>query len=138
METYTAKQIAEILQKNDVRMNLRTVRYYTQIGMIPPLELFGNKRVYTNKHLQYFRAIITLTRTGETLATIQELLRTMSIEDVAKIGDQLHLYQPSRILENETHQITEDVVITISPRISAEVKQKVIDYVSTLLRGEQK
>jgi DNA-binding transcriptional MerR regulator len=138
METYTAKQIAEILQKNDVRMNLRTVRYYTQIGMIPPLELFGNKRVYTNKHLQYFRAIITLTRTGETLATIQEMLRTMSIEDVAKIGDQMHLYQPSRILENETHQITEDVVITISPRISAEVKQKVIDSVSMLLRGEQK
>jgi DNA-binding transcriptional MerR regulator len=138
METYTAKQIAEILQKNDVRMNLRTVRYYTQIGMIPPLELFGNKRVYTNKHLQYFRAIITLTRTGETLATIQEMLRTMSIEDIAKIGDQMHLYQPSRILENETHQITEDVVITISPRISAEVKQKVIDSVSMLLRGEQK
>lgn len=138
METYTAKQVADIIQKEDPRMNLRTVRYYTQIGMIPSLELSGNKRVYTNKHLQYLRAIITLTRTGETLGVIQEKLKSLSIEEIEKIGNQLHLYQPNRLLENETHQITEDVVITLSPRISAEVKQKVIDSVSMLLRGEQK
>lgn len=138
METYTAKQVADIIQKDDPRMNLRTVRYYTQIGMIPSLELSGNKRVYTNKHLQYLRAIITLTRTGETLGVIQEKLKSLSIEEIEKIGNQLHLYQPNRLLENETHQITEDVVITLSPRISAEVKQKVIDSVSMLLRGEQK
>ncbi|MEV5025462.1 MerR family transcriptional regulator [Paenibacillus sp. LPE1-1-1.1] len=138
METYTAKQVADIIQKDDPRMNLRTVRYYTQIGMIPSLELSGNKRVYTNKHLQYLRAIITLTRTGETLGVIQEKLKSLSIEEIEKIGNQLHLYQPNRLLENETHQITEDVVISLSPRISAEVKQKVIDSVSMLLRGEQK
>ncbi|KKO54152.1 MerR family transcriptional regulator [Paenibacillus sp. DMB20] len=136
MNSYTAKQIAEILQQDDPRMNLRTVRYYTQIGMVPPLELVGNKRVYTDNHIHYFRAIITLTRTGETLASIQETLKKLSSEDIEKISQQLTWFEPSRIIENETLKITDDVIITISPRISAELKQKVIDSVSQALRGE--
>ncbi|MNB93289.1 hypothetical protein D3C75_404110 [compost metagenome] len=136
MNSYTAKQIAEILQQDDPRMNLRTVRYYTQIGMVPPLELVGNKRVYTDNHIHYFRAIITLSRTGETLASIQETLKKLSLEDIEKVSQQLTLYEPSRIIENETLKITDDVIITISPRISAELKQRVIDSVSEVLRGE--
>lgn len=136
MNSYTAKQIAEILQQDDPRMNLRTVRYYTQIGMVPPLELVGNKRVYTDIHIHYFRAIITLSRTGETLASIQETLKKLSLEDIEKVSQQLTLYEPSRIIENETLKITDDVIITISPRISAELKQRVIDSVSQVLRGE--
>lgn len=136
MNSYTAKQTAEILQQDDPRMNLRTVRYYTQIGMVPPLELVGNKRVYTDNHIHYFRAIITLTRTGETLASIQETLKKLSSEDIEKISQQLTWFEPSRIIENETLKITDDVIITISPRISAELKQKVIDSVSQALRGE--
>jgi DNA-binding transcriptional MerR regulator len=138
MNSYTAKQIAEILQQDDPRMNLRTVRYYTQIGMVPPLELVGNKRVYTDKHIHFFRAIITLTRTGETLASIQEKLKTLSLEEVEKVGQQMHIYDPSRVLENETLTINEDVAITLSPRISAELKQKVINSVSQALRGENR
>ncbi|MNJ44767.1 MerR family transcriptional regulator [Paenibacillus fonticola] len=136
MNSYTAKQIAEILQQDDPRMNLRTVRYYTQIGMVPPLELMGNKRVYTEHHIHYFRAIMTLSRTGETLASIQETLKELSLEDIEKISQQLALYEPSRIIENETLKITDDVIITISPRISAELKQRVIDSVSQALKGE--
>jgi DNA-binding transcriptional MerR regulator len=138
MDIFTAKQIAELIQKEDPTMNLRTVRYYTQIGVIPPLDLVGNKRVYTNAHVQYLRAIITLSRTGETLAAIQEKLKNLSIEEIEKIGDQIQLFKSDRVLENETYQITEDVVITLSPRISAEIKQKVIDSVSKLLKGEKK
>ncbi|MFP4977519.1 MerR family transcriptional regulator [Paenibacillus sp. CN-4] len=138
MNYYTAKQIAEFLQQDDPRMNLRTVRYYTQIGMIPPLELVGNKRVYTDHHLEYFRAILTLSRTGETLASIQETLKKLSLEDIKKISQQLTWVEPSRILENETLKITDDVFITLSPRISGELKQKVIDSVSQALRGEHR
>lgn len=135
MNSYTAKQVSEILQEDDPRMNLRTVRYYTQIGIIPPLDLVGNKRVYTDKHLHYFRAIMTLSRTGQTLASIQETLQNMELKDVEKISEQMALVDPSRILENETLKITDDVIITMSPRISAELKQKVIDSVSQVLRG---
>ncbi|WP_281889991.1 MerR family transcriptional regulator [Paenibacillus sp. YYML68] len=136
MNSYTAKQVAEILQKDDPRMNLRTVRYYTQIGMVPPLELMGNKRVYTDNHIHYFRAIITLSRTGETLASIQGTLKKLSLVDIEKISQQLTWYEPSRMIENETLKITDDVMITISPRISAELKQRVIDSVSQALRGD--
>lgn len=136
MSGYTAKQIADILSADDSRMNLRTVRYYTQIGMVPPLELAGNKRVYTDKHLHYFRAILTLSRTGETLSAIQDRLKELTLEEVKKISQQLVLYEPSTIIDNDTLKITDDVIITVSPRISAEVKQKVIDSVSQVLRSE--
>jgi len=136
MNSYTAKQIAEMIQQDDPRMNLRTVRYYTQIGIVPPLELVGNKRVYTDKHLIYFRAIITLARTGETLASIQETLNKLSLDDIEKISQQLTLYDSNRIIENDTLKITDDIIITVSPRISAELKQKVIDSVHQALKED--
>lgn len=137
MNYYTAKQVSEILQQDDPKMNLRTVRYYTQIGMVPPLELIGNKRVYSQRHIHFFRAIITLTRTGESLAFIQEKLKSLPIEEVEKIGQQIHLHDPIRVLENETFTLTEDVAITLSPRISADLKQKVIESVSHILREDK-
>lgn len=136
MNSYTAKQIAEMIQQDDPRMNLRTVRYYTQIGMVPPLELVGNKRVYTDKHLIYFRAIITLARTGETLASIQDTLNKLSLDDIEKISQQMTLYDSNRIIENDTLKITDDIIITVSPRISAELKQKVIDSVHQALKED--
>ncbi|MNM47088.1 hypothetical protein D3C81_580480 [compost metagenome] len=70
------------------------------------------------------------------MASIQETLKKLSLEDIEKVSQQLTLYEPSRIIENETLKITDDVIITISPRISAELKQRVIDSVSEVLRGE--
>lgn len=137
MSGYTAKQVAEILQQDDPKMNVRTIRYYTQIGMVPALELIGNKRMYTDKHLHFFRAILTLTRTGERLASIQEKLKSLTIEEIEKIGQQMYLYDSNRVLANETLAISEDIAITVSPRVSAELKQKVIDSVSQLVRGDK-
>ncbi|MBP1994474.1 MerR family transcriptional regulator [Paenibacillus eucommiae] len=136
MKAYTAKQVTEILQKDDPQINLRTVRYYTQIGIIPPLELHGNKRVYTEKHIHYFRAILTLSLSGETLASIQEKLGTLSLEEIGKIGDNLPFYQSKQMLSNDTHVINEDVMISMSPRISAELRAKVVDTVTQMLKGE--
>jgi DNA-binding transcriptional MerR regulator len=119
-------------------MNLRTVRYYTQIGIIPPLELVGNKRVYTDNHIHYFRAIMTLSRSGETLAAIQRNLDGLSLDDVAKIGENLRLYQTNQMLENETHVISDDVILSISPRISPELRAQMIDTVSRMLKEEGK
>ncbi|GGD77542.1 MerR family transcriptional regulator [Paenibacillus nasutitermitis] len=133
MESYTAKQITEYLQQDDPEINLRTVRYYTQIGLIPPLALVGNKRVYTQKHLDYFRAILALTKTGESLASIARQLQDLSLEEVIRIGDRLSMYQQG----NQIHQVSEDVFITTSPRISAELRQKMIESVSHLIKGER-
>jgi len=136
LNAYTANQIAEILQKDDPQMNLRTVRYYTQIGVIPPLELVGNKRTYTDSHLQHFRAILALSKSGETLASAQEKLKGLSIEDIIKIGENLRLYHSNQVLQNETHVINEDVILSVSSRISPELKTKMIETVAQLLKGE--
>jgi DNA-binding transcriptional MerR regulator len=136
VELYSAKQVAEILEKEDPQMNLRTVRYYTQIGLIPPLELVGNRRGYTEKHIDYFRAILTLSKSGETLVSIQKRLNTLSQEEVAKIGENLQLLQSKNLLHNETVVINEDVIITMSPRISAELRTKMIATVSRMVQGE--
>lgn len=137
MKTYTAKEITEIMHKDEPEMNLRTIRYYTQIGMVPPLELVGNKRVYTDKHLSYFRAIVTLAKTGKTLASIQETLKNLPMEEIERIGEQMQLLQSEKIIENETIKVNEDVYITLSPKISAELKQKVIDSVSQVFKGDE-
>lgn len=136
MEYYTAKQLAELLQQDDPNMNLRTVRYYTQIGIVPPLELAGNKRVYTDTHVHYFRAILTLSRSGETLAQIQEKLKKLTMDEIINIGESLRLYQSNRLLHNETHVINEDVVISMSPRIPPELKTKMVETIHQLLKGD--
>ncbi len=135
MASYTAKQVTHILEQDDPHINLRTIRYYTQMGIIPPLELVGNKRVYTDKHIHYFRAILTLSKTGETLAAIHEKLGELTMEEVVKIGEKIHLYGSNTVLTNETLEVSDDVFITVSPRISAELKQKMVDSISNLLKG---
>lgn len=136
LNTYTAKQIADILQNDAPEISLRTVRYYTQIGIIPPLELVGNKRVYTDTHLHFLRAILTLSKSGETLTSAQETLASLPIEEVIKIGENLRLYQSSQIFRNETHVLNDDVIISVSSRVSPELKIKMIETITQLLKGE--
>ncbi|WP_127533608.1 MerR family transcriptional regulator [Paenibacillus kobensis] len=137
MNHYTAQQVADMVMQEEPKMNLRTVRYYTQLGIIPPLELSGNKRVYTDRHVAYLRAIATLARTGDTLATIHNKLESLSDVEIDKIGQQLSLHQPSTVLKHETLKVNDDVIITVSPNISAELKQRMLESVTRLLRGEQ-
>jgi DNA-binding transcriptional MerR regulator len=137
LELYTAKQVAAILEREDPQINLRTVRYYTQMGIVPPLELVGNRRGYTDNHIQYFRAILVLSKSGETLASIQEKLKKLSLEEVTKIGESLQLLQSKNIINNETYVINEDVTITMSPRISTEMRTQMIATVSQMIKGQQ-
>lgn len=136
MNTYTAKQVAEVLQNEDPQMNLRTVRYYTQIGMLPPLELVGNKRAYTDSHLHYLRAILVLTRSGETLASAQEKLAGLTMDEVMKLGDNLRLYQSDQMLQSEMHVVSEDVILSISPRITPALKEKMVEALTRLVQEE--
>lgn len=138
MNGYTAKQITELLQQDEPGINLRTVRYYTQIGIVPPLELAGNKRVYTDKHLHYFRAVLTLSKTGETLAAIQERLKDLPLDEIRRIGESMDMYRPERVLENETYRISDDVYITVGPQASGELKRKIIAAVTDVVKGENR
>ncbi|WP_339257437.1 MerR family transcriptional regulator [Paenibacillus sp. FSL P2-0136] len=125
-----------MLQNEDPQMNLRTVRYYTQIGMLPPLELVGNKRAYTDSHLHYLRAILVLTRSGETLASAQEKLAGLTMDEVMKLGDNLRLYQSDQMLQSEMHVVSEDVILSISPRITPALKEKMVEALTRLVQEE--
>ncbi|XID94091.1 MerR family transcriptional regulator [Paenibacillaceae bacterium WGS1546] len=135
---YTAQQIAELLKREDPQMNLRTVRYYTQLGVVPPLELVGNKRAYTERHLHYFRAILTLAKSGETLAEIQDRLTGMPIEEIAKLGEKLPLYRADRMLRQETRVVNEDVVVSASDRVPPGTLDRIVSAVSRILKEDSR
>ncbi|WP_100488305.1 MerR family transcriptional regulator [Sporolactobacillus pectinivorans] len=136
MGYFTAQQITDVLKNSDININLRTVRYYTQIGMVPPLQTVGKRRVYTDVHLAYFRAILTLAKMGETLATIREELKDQSIDEIKKIGDQITLYQSNKILNRETTKINDDAFIILNSRINPETKQKIFDSISEIMKED--
>jgi len=134
VNAYTAQQVADLLRADDPQMNLRTVRYYTQIGLVPPLETIGNRRAYTDVHLQYFRAIMTMSRSGERLSDIQSRLKELPIEEIAKLGRKLPLYQAGRMLEYETHVVDDGVIVSVSDRVSPERKSRILDAVGAIMK----
>ncbi|KUP26107.1 MerR family transcriptional regulator [Paenibacillus sp. DMB5] len=138
MNTYTGKQLAELVQQEAPDMNLRTVRYYTQIGLLPPLELSGNKRVYTDRHYRHLRAILALSRSGETLADIQLKLADMPEDEIAKLGERLKFLQPEQLLSGDTLVVSEDVMLTVSPRISPELRLELQDTITRMLKEGQR
>lgn len=135
---YTAQQVAELLKREDPQMNLRTVRYYTQLGVVPPLELVGNKRAYTDRHLHYFRAILTLAKSGETLADIQDRLTGMPIEEIAKLGEKLPFYRADRMLRQETRVVNEDVVVSASDRVPPGTLDRIVSAVNRILKEDSR
>ncbi len=132
MNIYTANELTELLQEYDPTLKLRTIRYYTQLSLLPPLELVRNKRVYTDKHLIYGKAILTLTRTGETLGNIHNVLKDLSYEDIERVANQLEFINSENVLHQETHLINASVAITLDTNLSPAMKQKVIQSVSQL------
>ncbi|MFC0561483.1 MerR family transcriptional regulator [Halalkalibacter alkalisediminis] len=136
MNTYTAKELVELLQSEEVEINLRTVRYYTQIGLLPPLPVEGNKRVYTTQHMDYIKAIISLSKTGLSLAEIQKKVSNLTFEEIKNIGKKLFLFKEEVFLKNETIKVSKDAFITVSSKVSAEKQQEVVNAVSKILLGE--
>ncbi len=73
--TYTADEIAETLRKEgDENISLRTVRYYTQERIIPPLKQVGNRLAYTEEHLLAMRAARRLAKSGRKLDEVRDFL----------------------------------------------------------------
>jgi DNA-binding transcriptional MerR regulator len=137
LNTYTAEQIAEILRREgDEKITKRTVQYYVDIGVVPELEVVGKQRRFTDKHLDYFRAIRTITRTGATLREASEKLQSLSPEEVEKIGRQLNYCKPETLIETATRTITPDVSVVFSPRVKPELKERIVQEVTRILEEE--
>ena len=137
MKKFTAQDIANLLKEEDPSMSLRKVRYYTQLSLIPPLELLGNKRVYTEKHLHYIRAVLTLSKLGKSLAAIKEEFQTLSFVDVEGLSNQFTFYNNQEFLQHKTYQVSEDIAVSLSPNVSGELKQQVLYSLSQITKGNQ-
>ncbi|MFT8316719.1 MAG: MerR family transcriptional regulator [Sporolactobacillus sp.] len=133
---YTAKQLTDKLVAEGAAINLRTVRYYTQIDLIPPLEMVGKKRVYSDLHYDYLRAIVTLSKMGDTLASIKERLKNLSPDELKKIADPMQLYCSENLTTRETTKINADAFITLSTNVNPSVRQKIVDSVSKIMKED--
>ncbi|NHM33065.1 MerR family transcriptional regulator [Neobacillus terrae] len=139
---FTAQEIVEQLQsEGDTEATLRMVRYYTQIGMVPDLELIGNRRMYTKKHLDYFRAIRTMSKTGQKLADIQKELQQMEPERIKRIGHQMPNFTPEKLFEAIAYEPAEmeqiklhsEVILQISSHYDAKKKEKIVAAVKKIV-----
>jgi DNA-binding transcriptional MerR regulator len=139
---FTAQEIVEQLQsEGDTEATLRMVRYYTQIGMVPDLELIGNRRMYTEKHLDFFRAIRTMSKTGKKLAEIQKELQVMEPERIKRIGHQMPNFTPEKLFEAISYEPPEmeqielhaEVILQIHSNYDAKKKEKIVAAVKKII-----
>lgn len=140
MNEYTAEEIAELLSKEDPKMTLRTVRYYRQCKFIPdlPISAKTNKPVFTDEHVAHFRAIRTLSKTGESLENIRHKLMALNLSEIKSVAKESLYYNSERLLENETFSLHPDVSIVFNRGVTKERKEKLISEFSQIIKEEFK
>jgi DNA-binding transcriptional MerR regulator len=137
---YTAEEIAALLAKEDPKMTLRTVRYYRQAKFIPDLPVSNKtgKPVYTDEHLAHFRAIRTLSSTGESLESIRGRLMMLNTAQVSDIANEQPYYTSAkRVLERETIDLSPEVSLVVDRKLDDTLKRRIATAVSDILKGEK-
>ncbi|MNE79697.1 hypothetical protein D3C80_1762060 [compost metagenome] len=62
----------------------------------------------------------------------------MPEDEIAKLGERLKFLQPEQLLSGDTLVVSEDVMLTVSPRISAELRLELQDTITRMLKeGER-
>jgi DNA-binding transcriptional MerR regulator len=109
--------INELAQKASV--TVRTIRYYTDQGLLPPPDTRGKYATYNGGHLLRLELIRQMKEAYLPLREIREIIQTLSDEEVQKrLGEGQPNIQASR-----------------PPRI-AEAKSSALDYIAQV-RGRQ-
>lgn len=111
----------------------RTIRYYIQIGILPPPEGGGRGSYYTDKHLERLKIIQAWSKQGTPLFKIKELLDGSSEQVTVK--DEL---TPEKNIK--VHYQLRDGVELVAPlnKISAEQAEKIKSIINTIILGESK
>lgn len=73
---YTIKQFAEMFHTTE-----HTVRYYTDINLLPCTRDDGNRRVFDEKSANWMRGITYLKNCGASIKDIQEYCRLCRLEE---------------------------------------------------------
>lgn len=86
MTTYSIAELSNMLH-----LTASTLRYYEEIGLLPPVERSSSKqRIYTNAHIDRIHAIICFKNTGMSISDIQKFF-TYESDELAHIHDMLDL-----------------------------------------------
>lgn len=73
---YTIKQFAELFDVSE-----HTVRYYTDIGILPCKRDSGNRRVFDDESANWMQGIVCLKGCGASIDDIKEYCRLCHLED---------------------------------------------------------
>lgn len=139
MQTYTAREIAEIISnESEEEITVRTVKYYAQMGWMPDLEVVGNKRAYTDKHLNHLRALRTLTKTGKKLSEAANELRSLDEIEVKKIGERMNYFSSNTLYNvaysGEVFQPTEGLSVSFSSTFDEPIKKEIKEQINKILK----
>lgn len=138
MNTYTGKELVELLQgEGDTEISLRTIRHYTSIDLLPKCEVGeNNKLIYTEEHLKRLRSIRALKKTGQTLSDIKGKMNSLSLQEFSVAGEQMQTYMTRNIFESTTIPCNEQISITFRNDVNQETKDKVLQAIEDILKGE--
>lgn len=73
---YTIKQFAELFDVSE-----HTVRYYTDIGLLPCQRDGGNRRIFDKESVNWMQGIVCLKGCGASIDDIKEYCRLCHLED---------------------------------------------------------
>lgn len=138
MNTYSAKELAEILQKEGAKeMTVRKIRYYRQIGLLPELITINNKNYFTDEHLEHLRAARTMKKTGETLEGIKSTLSLADENLVKNIGTKMSYYSTEKLISTDTYQFNDDISFLFSNKIREDLKKDIINTVTDIIKNKK-
>lgn len=132
MKNYTQKEMVEILLSEGEEITLRTIRYYAQEGTLPERELIDGKLVYTDKHLNHLRAILTMKKTGKKLENIKNSLSSVTEDAISNFSSNHYHYLQDfsqNILDRTIEKVNDDIHITFSNKIDAQEKIEIVTHV---------
>lgn len=73
---YTIKQFAELFDVSE-----HTVRYYTDIGLLPCQRDGGNRRIFDKESVNWMQGIVCIKGCGASIDDIKEYCRLCHLED---------------------------------------------------------
>ena len=115
----TYLKIGEVAEQ--LKITVRTIRYYEEEGLLKPSRTNGGTRLYTEQHLARLRAILHLTENGFPLEVIRSVGDTRETCSTGNEGSK----KISKIIDNSINDIEEEIknLESLKLELSAAKKQ---------------
>jgi DNA-binding transcriptional MerR regulator len=136
MQIFTAEQLTTQLQQEGYHIEVRTVKYYAQIGVLSERPRVNGRRVFTEQHLEELRAILTIKKTGKNLSEIKSLISNQPRSALKKISRHSYL-SAEYLLEHETVNVHPHVTVTFHKNINPQWKEDILKYISNRTKEDK-